>query len=75
MRALGRGSVSSFLKVILDVFHVVLWVGVGLATAGAVAALLIFLIIRLPFQKIASILKWLCVVLFLYLISYVLTAQ
>lgn len=41
MRALGRGSVSSFLKVILDVFHVVLWVGVGLATVGAVIALLL----------------------------------
>jgi len=41
MRALGRGSVSSFLKVILDVFHVVLWIGVGLATVGAVAALLL----------------------------------
>jgi Protein of unknown function (DUF2975) len=34
MRALGPGSVSSFLKVILDVVHVVLWValaGVGVA--------------------------------------------
>jgi len=41
MRALGRGSVSSFLKVILDVFHVVLWVGVAIASLGVVAALLL----------------------------------
>jgi hypothetical protein len=41
MRALGRGSVSSFLKVILDVFHVVLWVGVVCATVGAIASLLL----------------------------------
>ena len=41
MRALGRGSVSSFLKVILDVFHVVLWIGVGIFTVGVVAALLL----------------------------------
>lgn len=32
------------------------------------ALLLIFLIIRLPYQRIASILKWLCIVLFLYLL-------
>ncbi|HTJ14626.1 MAG TPA: divalent metal cation transporter [Dinghuibacter sp.] len=32
------------------------------------ALLLIYLIIRLPFHRIASILKWLCVVLFLYLL-------
>lgn len=30
--------------------------------------LLVYLIIRLPFQRIASILKWLCMVLFLYLL-------
>ncbi|MGH7024078.1 MAG: DUF2975 domain-containing protein [Caulobacteraceae bacterium] len=41
MRALGRGSVSSFLKVILDVFHFVLWVGVVVATLGMLAALLL----------------------------------
>ncbi|HEY1560681.1 MAG TPA: DUF2975 domain-containing protein [Caulobacteraceae bacterium] len=41
MRALGRGSVSSFLKVILDVFHVVLWILLALATVGVVAALLL----------------------------------
>ncbi len=41
MRALGRGSVSSFLKVILDVFHVVLWILLALATLGIVAALLL----------------------------------
>jgi hypothetical protein len=41
MRALGRGSVSSFLKVILDVFHVVLWIGVAVATVGVVVALLL----------------------------------
>ena len=29
MRALGPGSVSSFLKIILDVVFVALWVGVG----------------------------------------------
>jgi len=41
MRALGRGSVSSFLKVILDVFHVVLWIGVGVVTLGLLEALLL----------------------------------
>ncbi|MBA3812390.1 MAG: DUF2975 domain-containing protein [Caulobacteraceae bacterium] len=37
MRALGPGSVSSFLKVILDVFHIVLWIsaaGVSVAIVG-----------------------------------------
>jgi Mn2+/Fe2+ NRAMP family transporter len=32
------------------------------------ALVLIFLIIRLPYQRISAILKWLCVVLFLYLL-------
>jgi NRAMP (natural resistance-associated macrophage protein)-like metal ion transporter len=32
------------------------------------AVVLIFLIIRLPYQKISAILKWLCIVLFLYLL-------
>lgn len=41
MRALGRGSVSSFLKVILDVFYVVLWILVALATLGIFGALLL----------------------------------
>ena len=37
MRALGPGSVSSVLKIVLDVFHFVLWVavaGVGVAILG-----------------------------------------
>jgi hypothetical protein len=41
MRALGRGSVSSFLKVILDVFLVVLWILLAVASLGVVAALLL----------------------------------
>ncbi|HEY7899554.1 MAG TPA: DUF2975 domain-containing protein [Caulobacteraceae bacterium] len=41
MRALGRGSVSSILKVILDVFRVVLWIGVAMASVGVLAALLL----------------------------------
>ena len=40
MRALGPGSVSSFLKVILDVFHFVLWIGVVAVSLAIVAALL-----------------------------------
>jgi Protein of unknown function (DUF2975) len=37
MRALGPGSVSSILKIVLDVFHFVLWLaltGVGVAIVG-----------------------------------------
>ncbi|HEY2480844.1 MAG TPA: DUF2975 domain-containing protein [Caulobacteraceae bacterium] len=41
MRALGPGSVSSFLKVILDVFHFVLWIAVVAVTLAIVAALLL----------------------------------
>jgi hypothetical protein len=41
MRALGPGSVSSFLKVILDVFHFVLWVAVAGVSVAIVAALLL----------------------------------
>jgi hypothetical protein len=42
MRALGPGSVSSLLKIILDVVFVALWVGVGAAVALlALAALLL----------------------------------
>ncbi|HEX3406033.1 MAG TPA: DUF2975 domain-containing protein [Caulobacteraceae bacterium] len=40
IRALGPGSVSSFLKVILDVFYVVLW-PVGLLIAAIILALLL----------------------------------
>jgi hypothetical protein len=41
MRALGPGSVSSFLKVILDVFYAVVWAFVGVVTVAVVAALLV----------------------------------
>jgi len=41
MRALGPGSVSSFLKVILDVFHFVLWLALGAATIAITAVLLL----------------------------------
>jgi hypothetical protein len=41
MRALGPGSVSSFLKVILDVFRFVLWALVGILAALIVAVLLL----------------------------------
>ncbi len=41
MRALGRGSVSSFLKVILDVFYFVLWFLLALAIVGMLGALLL----------------------------------
>lgn len=41
MRALGPGSVSSFLKVILDVVFVALWVAGGAAALAALAALLL----------------------------------
>jgi hypothetical protein len=40
IRALGPGSVSSFLKVILDVFYVVLW-GAVIAVALAILGLLL----------------------------------
>ncbi|MEO8925775.1 MAG: DUF2975 domain-containing protein, partial [Caulobacteraceae bacterium] len=41
MRALGPGSVSSFLKVILDVFHFVLWASAGAVVLAIVAVLLL----------------------------------
>ena len=41
MRTLGPGSVSSFLKVILDVFHFVLWVSVAGVLLAIVAVLLL----------------------------------
>lgn len=41
MRALGPGSVSSFLKIILDVVFVALWVGVGSVALLMLAALLL----------------------------------
>jgi hypothetical protein len=41
MRALGPGSVSSFLKVILDVFFYVLWVSAGIIGAAILGLLLI----------------------------------
>jgi len=39
MRTLGPGSVSSFLKIILDVVYVALWVGVAAAGLSSLAAL------------------------------------
>jgi hypothetical protein len=41
MRALGPGSVSSFLKIILDVVFAALWIGVGALALIALAALLL----------------------------------
>jgi uncharacterized membrane protein (DUF373 family) len=41
MRALGPGSVSSFLKIILDVVFIALWVGVGGVALLLLAALLL----------------------------------
>lgn len=41
MRALGPGSVSSLLKVILDVFHFVLWAAVAIDLVAIVAVLLL----------------------------------
>ena len=41
MRALGPGSVSSFLKVILDVFYAVLWAFAVLVSIGVLGALLL----------------------------------
>jgi hypothetical protein len=40
MRALGPGSVSSFLKIILDVVYATLWIVLGLAVVGMFASLL-----------------------------------
>jgi hypothetical protein len=41
MRALGPGSVSSFLKIILDVVFVALWIGVSVVGVLMLAALLL----------------------------------
>lgn len=43
MRALGPGSVSSFLKIILDVVYVALWIGLAALGVLTLAALLISL--------------------------------
>ena len=79
MRALGRASVSSFLKVILDVFNVVLWVGAAAASLGVLAALLLSIrpdmlashfdigSLKLPGQWIGPALDALCLMGDLYL--------
>ena len=41
MRALGPGSVSSFLKIILDVVFAALWIGIGALALLTLAALLL----------------------------------
>ena len=43
MRALGPGSVSSFLKIILDVVFAALWIGLGVSAVITLAALLLSL--------------------------------
>jgi hypothetical protein len=40
MRTLGPGSVSSFLKVVLDVFYAALWAALGALLLGGVAILI-----------------------------------
>jgi hypothetical protein len=40
MRALGPGSVSSFLKIILDVVFAALWIALGVVALGLLATLL-----------------------------------
>ncbi len=43
MRTLGPGSISSLLKIILDIFYVVLWIGAaGLSLLAMIAILLSF---------------------------------
>jgi hypothetical protein len=49
MRTLGPGSISSFLKVILDVVYVALWIAV--AVMGALALLAILLSFNTDFLK------------------------
>ena len=41
MRALGPGSVSSFLKIVVEVVYATLWVGAGLLLAAGLATLLL----------------------------------
>lgn len=41
MRTLGPGSVSSFLKIILDVVYVALWIGMAVVSALALLAILL----------------------------------
>ena len=41
MRAMGPGSVSSFLKIILDVVFAALWIGIAILAAVTLAALLV----------------------------------
>ena len=41
MRAMGPGSVSSFLKIILDVVFAALWIGIAILAVAALTALLI----------------------------------
>ena len=41
MRTLGPGSISSLLKIILDVVYVALWIGIGAVGLGALSALLL----------------------------------
>ena len=48
MRALGPGSVSSFLKVILDVVYFVLWASAALVTVAILAVLLLSFEPELP---------------------------
>src|SRR6185437_16633172 len=53
MRALGPGSVSSFLKIILDVVFAALWIALG-AVALALLAALLFSFNPDPFPKVMS---------------------
>jgi hypothetical protein len=58
MRALGPGSVSSFLKVILDVFFFVLWVVAGVLALAALAVILLsFKPELIPSQMLVDSLK------------------
>ena len=41
MRTLGPGSISSFLKIILDVVYVALWIGVAALSVLALLAVLL----------------------------------
>lgn len=50
MRTLGPGSVSSFLKVVLDVVYIVLWISTAALSVAAVAVL-----VALPFSSNARL--------------------
>lgn len=76
MRTLGPGSISSLLKLILDVVYIGLWIGIGAVSVGALLALLLSFnpdllgSLTLNFNGYQLVRKWPTIIALLFTVAF-----